>query len=425
MQKWFPRRRGRAPDPPDPPTAGRGQARPSWRRTLAVVWIVEFVAMIGFSMVIPFLPLFVQEMGVTDDAQVKLWSGLLLGGQALTMGLIAPVWGSMADRYGRKLMLLRATLGATVVMTLMGFAQTPLQLLILRVIQGVLTGTVPAATTLIASVVPRERTGFALGLLQTGMFAGVSIGPLLGGIVADTLGYRYSFFLTGGCLLVAALGVFLWVHEDFTPVEPRAGGPRPPWWHGLAEVVRDRGPLIALLVRFLARTGMRVIEPILPLFVFTLMPPDSVVGVATMTGLVTGANAIASSLGAVVLGRMGDRAGYQRILFFSVLAGGIIYLVQGAVSNTMQLIILQFALGVAMAGTVSTLAALLARLVPEGRQGAIYGLDTSIVSGANALGPLAGSAIAVPLGNRAAFVLAGVLLLAAAAVVAWRVPRSS
>lgn len=421
MQKWFSRQGGRASDPPDLPAAGRPQS--SWRRTLAVVWVVEFIAMIGFSMVIPFLPLFVQEMGVTDDAQVKLWSGLLLSGQALTMGLMAPVWGGLADRHGRRLMLLRATFGATVVMALMGFAQTPLQLLILRVIQGALTGTVPAATTLIASVVPRERIGFALGLLQTGMFAGVSIGPLIGGVVADTLGYRYTFFLTGGCLFLSALGVLLWVHEDFSPAEHKPGTPRSPWWQGLVEVVRGRGPLVALVVRFLSRTGTRTIGPILPLFVLALMPPESAVGAATMTGLVTGVNAIASSLGAVVLGRMSDRAGYRRILLFSTVAAGLIYLIQGAVTTTAQLIVLQFFLGLALAGTVSTLAALLARLVPEGRQGAIYGLDTSIVSGANALGPMVGSAIAVAMGNRAAFALAGGLLLASAVVVAWLVPR--
>ena len=377
--------------------------------------------MIGFSMVLPVLPLFVQEMGVSDDAQVKLWSGLLLSGQPLTMGLMAPVWGSLADRHGRKLMLLRATFGATVVMTLMGFTQTPLQLLLLRIIQGALTGTVPAATTLIASVVPRERTGFAIGLLQTGMFAGISVGPLMGSIVADTLGYRYAFFLTGGCLFLAAMGILLWVHE--APIQPPAGTKRPPWWQGLVEIVRDRGSMVALLVRLLTRTGARTVGPILPLFVLALLPPDSAVGVATMTGLVTGANAIASSLGAVALGRLSDRTGYRRVLLISALAAGLVYLLQAVVTTTTQLFVLQFMLGLALAGTISTLAALLARLVPEGRQGAIYGLDASVVSAANALGPLAGAAIAVPLGNRAAFVLAGGLLLISAVVVAWLVPR--
>ncbi len=427
MSPWLDRLRDRLTgrhEPSSPQSAADVKRRPassSWRRTLAMVWIAEFVALIGFSMVIPFLPLYVQEMGVTDDAQVKFWSGLLLSGQAVTMGLFAPIWGSLADRYGRKLMLARATFGATAVLTLMSFAQTPQQLLILRVIQGCLTGTVPAATALVASVVPRDRTGAALGFLQMGMYAGVSVGPLLGGVIADTLGYRYAFLITGVCLFLAALGVSFFVHEDFRP-EPKAQRPR--WWHGLAEVLRSHDPLVALFVRLLSRTGIRLLGPVLPLFVATLVPPSSPLGVATMTGIVTGVNSGASSFGAVLLGRASDRVGYQRVLLGSAAAGALFYFLQAAVQNTIQLLLLQFFLGVAVAGTVSTLAALLAKLAPEGRQGAIYGLDSSVVSAANALGPMIGASIAVALGNRATFVFAGAIFVVTAVVVGWLMPRS-
>jgi DHA1 family multidrug resistance protein-like MFS transporter len=390
-----------------------------------VVWIAEFVALIGFSMVIPFLPLYVQEMGVTDEAQVKFWSGMLLSGQAITMAIFGPIWGSVADRYGRKLMLQRATFGATLVLTLMSFAQTPLQLLLLRVLQGSLTGTVPAATALIASVVPRERTGSALGLLQMGMYAGVSIGPLVGGVVADTLGYRYSFLLTGACLFLAGLGVFFFVHEDFQRPDPNMDKGRRRWWDGLVEVVRSRHTLVPLVIRFLTRTGVRIVGPVLPLFVAALMPPSSSIGVATMTGIVTAANSVASSGGAALLGRTSDRVGYRRVLLLSALAAGLFYFVQASVANATQLTILQFCLGGAIAGTISTLAALLARLVPQGQEGTIYGLDTTVVSGANAVGPMLGAAVAVAWGNRAAFLLAGGFFVLAAGVVAWLVPQSS
>lgn len=393
----------------DPPTE-----QASWRRTLAVVWIAEFVAMIGFSMVMPFLPLYVQELGVTGDAEVKYWSGLLLSGQAVTMGLFAPLWGSLADRHGRKLMLERALFGATVVLTVMSLARTPLQLLFLRLIQGSLTGTVPAATALVASVVPRERTGFALGLLQMGMYGGVSVGPLVGGLVADTLGYRYTFLLTGGCLFLASLGVLLFVRENFS----KSSVERSRWWDGLSAVLRSPGPRRVLSVRVLSRTGMRVIGPVLPLFVAALLPPSSRIGVATMTGLVSGASAAASSLGAIVLGRTGDRVGFRRVLLLSSVAAAGLYLLQAAVTDTTQLLVLQFGVGAALAGTVSSMAALLARLSPDGQQGAIYGLDTSVVSGANAVGPMLGAAIAVSLGNRSAFLLAGGFFVLAAIVVA-------
>lgn len=406
------------------PEGGKDTPSTSWRRTLAVVWIAEFIALIGFSMVLPFLPLYVQEMGVTDEAQVKFWSGILLSGHAVTMAIFGPIWGSVADRYGRKLMLQRATFGGALVLTLMGFARTPLQLLLLRIIQGSLTGTVPAATALVASVVPRERTGSALGLLQMGMYAGVSIGPLVGGVVADTLGYSYAFLITGGCLFLAGLGVLLFVHEGFQPPEPDAAGDRRRWWAGLVDVVRSRDPLVPLAVRFLTRMGARAVGPVLPLFVVALMPPSSSMGVATMTGIVTAANSVASSGGAALLGRTGDRVGYRRVLLLSALAAGLFYFLQAGVANTTQLAILQFCLGGAIAGTISTLAALLARLVPPGQEGAIYGLDTTVVSGANAVGPMLGAAAAVAWGNRAAFLLAGGFFVLAAGVVAWRVPRA-
>jgi DHA1 family multidrug resistance protein-like MFS transporter len=383
----------------------------SWQRTLVVVWIAEFVSLIGFALVMPFLPFYVQELGVSDPEQVKLWSGIVVSAHAVTMGIFAPIWGSLADRYGRKLMLERAMFGATVVIGLMAFAKTPQQLVALRLLQGCLTGTVPAATTLVASVVPRERTGFALGWLQMGMFGGVSVGPLIGGVIADTLGYRVSFLATAGCLFVAGLGVLFFVQEGFKRPQLEPGSRRTRWWDGLATALRSRQLVVVLGARFLTRTGARVIGPVLPLFVAALLPASS--RVATLSGIVTGASAAASSIGSVMLGRTGDRVGYRRVMFISALAASIFYVLQAAVTNLAQLILLQVCVGFALSGTISSLTALLATLAPEGQQGAAYGLDTSVVSGANALGPMMGASLAIALGNRATFLLAaGVFILA-------------
>jgi DHA1 family multidrug resistance protein-like MFS transporter len=294
---------------------------PSWQRTLAVVWIAEFIGLIGFSMVMPFLPFYVQELGVSDPNQVKFWSGLIVSAQAVTMAIFAPIWGSLADRYGRKIMLERAIFGASLVLTAMAFAQSPQQLLLLRLIQGCLTGTVPAATTLIATTVPRDRTGFALGWLQMGVFAGVSVGPLVGGLIADTLGYRTSFVFTGALLFLSGLGVLFFVHEKFERPTGVDGAERRHWWDGLALVIRSRDLLVVMGARFLTRTGARVIGPVLPLFVAGLLPESA--RVATMAGVVTGASAAASSVGSVVLGRTGDRVGYRRVLLASAVATAI------------------------------------------------------------------------------------------------------
>lgn len=392
----------------------------SWQRTLVVVWIAEFIALIGFAMVMPFLPFYVQELGVSDPDQVKFWSGIIVGAQAITMAIFAPIWGSLADRYGRKLMLERATFGAAVLMTLMAFVNSPQQLLALRLLQGCLTGTVPAATALVAGIVPRERTGAALGWLQMGVFAGISVGPLLGGVVADTFDYRTSFLITGACLFVAGLGIFLFVHERFERPEPKPGAQRSHWWDGLATVLRSRDLVVVLGSSMLTRTGVRVIGPVLPLFVAALLPQSD--RIATMAGIITGASAAASSVGAVAWGRMGDRIGYRPVLLASAVASSIFYAAQAAVTNTTQLILLQVCVGLAVSGTISALTALLATLAPKTQQGAVFGLSTSAMSGANALGPMLGASAAIALGNRAAFVVAAIVLILAAALTAWFLP---
>ncbi|MBN1886639.1 MAG: MFS transporter [Thermoflexales bacterium] len=393
---------------------------PTWQRTLVVIWFAEFVALIGFAMVAPFLPFYVQDLGIHDESQVKLWSGMLLSAHAVLMGIFAPIWGSLADRYGRKPMLERAMFGSAAVMVLSAFCQTPGQLLALRVLLGALTGTVTAAMTLVASVVPRERLGFALGLLQTGIFAGISVGPLVGGVVADTWGYRAAFLLTGACLFAGGLGVFFFVREEFT--RPAAKAESQHWWDGLAMVVRMRDSLAVLGLRLLTRAGGSIITPILPLFVASLLPGSS--QVATMAGIVVGASAATSSIGAVFLGQAGDRVGHQRILLLSAAVAAVLYVLQSQVSSIIHLIVLQFCVGAAIAGTVSSLTALLATLAPEGQQGAIYGLDTTVVSIATALGPLMGASLAMIWGNRAAFLLSGGVFGLTALSTAWLLPRS-
>lgn len=392
----------------------------SWQRTLIVVWIAEFVSLIGFAMVMPFLPFYVQELGVSDPDQVKFWSGLVVSAHAVTMGLFAPIWGSLADRYGRKLMLERAMFGATVVIGLMAFAQTPQQLVALRLLQGCLTGTVPAATTLVASVVPRQRTGFALGWLQMGIFAGVSVGPLVGGLVADSVGYRVSFLVTAGCLFVSGLGVLFLVHEGFERPVLKPGAKSPRWWDGLAMVFRSRELLIVLGARLLTRTGVRILGPVLPLFVAALLPEST--RIATMTGIVSGASAAASSVGSVVLGRFADQVGYRRVLLISATAAAAFYAVQSLVTNTAQLIVLQFCVGAALSGTISSLTAMLATLAPKEQQGSIFGVSTTAVSGANALGPMLGATMAVILGLRATFLLSAGVFVLAVLLIGWLLP---
>ena len=216
------------------------------------------------------------------------------------MAIFAPIWGSVADRYGRKLMVQRAMFGGAVVLTAMGFVQNVWQLAILRAIQGMLTGTVPAATTLVASSTPRERSGYALGLLQTAVWTGASVGPLLGGLVADTWGYRAAFWVTGSLLFLAGLTVWRFVEEDFQPPARQKDGSGDGFWDGLKLVVHDRGLVSIFGIRFMVRTAVRLMGPVLPLFIQSLVPPTA--RVATITGLISGVRAATGAIGAVTLG---------------------------------------------------------------------------------------------------------------------------
>jgi DHA1 family multidrug resistance protein-like MFS transporter len=388
----------------------------TWKRNLYVIWIAEMVAISGFSVVFPFLPYYVQELGITELHQVELWSGLLFASQAVTMTIFAPIWGSLADRYGRKLMVQRAMFGGAFVLAAMGFAQNVWQLALLRAIQGMLTGTVPAATTLVASAAPRERSGYALGLLQMAVWTGASVGPMLGGLVADMWGYRAAFWVTGSLLFLAGLTVWRFVEENFTPPVQNKDNPNDGFWHGLRLVVHTRSLVSLFSIRFIVRLAVRLMGPVLPLFIQSLMP--STARVASVTGLISGVRAATGAVGAVTLGRASDRIGYRRVLLACAVLVALLYVPQFFVNTPWQLLVLQGAVGLVMSGVLASISALLATLAPTGRQGAVYGVDSSVVSAANAVGPMLGASMAAALGLRAPFLLAaGAFTLAA--VMAW------
>jgi DHA1 family multidrug resistance protein-like MFS transporter len=395
----------------------------TWQRNLYVIWTAELVAIAGFAVMGSFLPFYIQELGVTDPNEVRLWSGAIFASQAVTMAVFAPIWGSLADRYGRKLMVERAMFGGAVLLSMMGFVQNVQQLIILRTIQGAITGTVVAATTLVASSAPRERAGYALGLLQTAIWSGASVGPLIGGFVADTWGYRATFWVTGALLFTAGLTVWRFVHEDFTPValdKDKAGGG---FWDGVKMVIKDRGLLSVFSIRLLVRTAARLMMPVLPLFIQSLVP--STTRIASLTGLISGVRAASGAVGAVTLGRASDRLGYRRVLLLCATTVAFLYVPQFFVTTPWQLLVFQGALGLVMSGVLASVSAMLANLAPEGHQGAVYGVDASIVSGANAIGPMLGATVAASWGLRAPFLLAAGAFWLAVLLAWFLVPKDS
>jgi DHA1 family multidrug resistance protein-like MFS transporter len=360
--------------------------------------------------VIPILPLYVRELGAQSESEVRIWSGVIFSAQAITMATFSPIWGALSDRYGRKVMVERAMFGGSVVITLMGFAQSPLQLALLRAVQGSLTGTVTAATALVATSAPSKRAGYALGTLQMAIYAGASAGPLVGGVVADTLGYRAAFLITGALLLIAGLGVLIFVKE---PSQANAAprNPETAIGQGVSDelgVLLASAPLLAVLgVRLVMRLASGMSAPILPLFVEAIALPNT--RVATMTGLISGANALGGAVGGRILGQLGDSVGHRSILVICALGSVLSYVPQSVVGRSIWLIPLQAGAGLAMGGILASISASLAALAPRGREGIVYGVDASVVSVANAIGPMTGSSLAAWLGLRAPFLAAAVI----------------
>ncbi|MEJ2056857.1 MAG: MFS transporter [Desulfofustis sp.] len=192
-------------------------SRGNWRRVLSIMFIVQMLSVVGFSCVLPFLPLYVHALGTSTAMSESLCTALVYSGQAFTMMLVSPLWGYLADKYGRKVMVERTTFGGAIVLILMAFPRSAEELVLLRMLQGGITGVLGAANALVAASVPREKTGFAMGLMQVSMGLGFALGPLLGGLIADLFDYQSVFYVTALLLLVAGILVWRFVDEQFVP----------------------------------------------------------------------------------------------------------------------------------------------------------------------------------------------------------------
>lgn len=392
----------------------------TWQRTLYIVAVAQFLAGAGFSLVFPLLPLYIQALGSTTGLSVELLAGLVFSAQALTMMIASPIWGALADRLGRKLMVLRAAFGGAVLLTLMGFARSAEELVLLRALQGLITGTVAASNALVASVTPREHAGYALGVLQVALWAGVAAGPLGGGLLADTFGYRTAFLTTGGILFLSALVILFGVDDDRERTRQQAQERHLSIWQEWRHLLSTPGILLVYALRFVVRLGQSMTAPVLPLLIQSL----TITGAATATGGVTGSRSLMGTLGAGWLGRVGDRVGHRTVILAGgAIVGSMLILHVWAVS-VWHILILQSLIGVALGGMTPALSALLAKYTTEGEEGAAYGLDNSVVAAARTVAPMLGAGVAASYGLRAPFLLGGLVFLVFVLALASLLPRA-
>lgn len=384
----------------------RGDQKINWRRNLYAIWAAQLLAIMAFSMRAPFLPFFLGDLGIHSDKQQALWAGLVNAGGAGVMAFTAPIWGALADRKGRRPMLLRAQFAAFCTIGLMGLATAPWQILGLRMVEGALTGTVTAATALVAATVPKDRLGYGLGMIQTAIFSGAAIGPLFGGIVADQFGYRPAFGLASSMMLCGALVTLFFVRENFHPVVRVAGAPAQERAWRLLMAPLLLGMTIAM---FGIRAAEGAVQPIMSLFIKQLSNGAS--NASTLAGLSLGVLGITSAISAIFLGRYGDKHGYRKVLMTCAIGAGLIYLPMSLTQHPWQMIALQAVFGVFAGGMIPSANALVAKGTDPSRRGLVYGMMATAASIGGFVGPLAGSGLAAGYGFRATFFLTGALLL--------------
>jgi len=376
----------------------------SWRKNLYAIFVAEFIVVMGFSFVNPFMPLYIQELGNFTNQQAAFWAGIATSAGGIAMFFISPIWGIVADRWGRKPMVLRAMFGAGVVLALVGLAPNVYYVITLRFIQGLLSGTVAAASALVAASTPRNKMPFAMGLLMVAIFAGSSFGPLAGGFIADSFGYKAAFFITGGLLFSGGLVVVFFVKEKFErPAEGQS-----PSLSSLLHLAKSKEMFPLLLALVALQAGPQMLTPVISLF-FRELNPESMI--ATVSGLAFGLIGVVAAISAMIAGRLGEHITLKKILVFSCLGTGLLYLPPMWARTVTQLVILIALTGLLKGGLMMSSNALVALSVPRNRQGSAYGLTQSANALGMGIGPLIGGSLASLIGLRSVFGIAGGLFM--------------
>jgi len=446
-----------------------------WRRNLAVCLLGSFTTIVAMTMLLPYLPLYVERLGAEGHAAIVRWSGVAYAATFLTAALTAPLWGRLGDRFGRKPMLVRASLGMAVAMALTGLAQNVEQLVLLRLLTGLLGGYASGSVILVAAQTPKEHSAWALGVLSIGVMAGSVVGPLVGGVAPGLVGVRTSFLVAGGVIFLAFLATTFGIREErpgrrqgvrgesgravgaggtaeagVTTGEGRATGDggatrdgraaeargvagdggadttagagaaeRPGAGGGSVAPGHPWGPHHRRVAVLLATASLLMfatmsLEPIVTVFIGELAPGTP--HVAALSGVVMAVGALGSIASAPRLGRLADRIGHARVITGALLGAAAMLALQAAAQEVWELIVLRFGAGVFLGGLLPSITAAIRHAVPDGVVGRVLGLSVSAQFAGQVLGPVLGGVVAGAFGMRSVFVMTAVVLLLGALV---------
>jgi Arabinose efflux permease len=376
-----------------------------WKRNLIVCWFGMFVTSIGMSQIAPVLPLYIKHLGVQETALIEQFSGIAFGVTFIISAIFSPIWGQAADRFGRKPMLLRASLGMAIVIFSMGFAHNVYELIGLRLLQGVITGYSTACTTLIATQTDKEHAGWALGTLSTSSIAGSLLGPMIGGYIAENSGLQNVFFITGALMVIAFITTALFVKEAFNRQDKKVLSTKEVW-----NTIPNKSLIAIMFVTsFILTLALFSIEPIITVYVTQISINTS--HVALLSGMTFSASGLASIIAAPRLGKLSDKVGPHKVMLASLIVAGIIFIPQAFVRNPWELMILRFVLGLATAGLVPSVNSLVKKITPSSLTGRVFGLNMAAQYLGVFGGSILGGQVAAYMGIRYVFFITSALLL--------------
>lgn len=381
----------------------------SWKVNLVSVWFGCFFTGLAISQILPFLPLYVAQLGVTSHEALSMWSGLTFSITFLVSAIVSPMWGSLADRKGRKLMLLRASLGMAIAILLQAFATNVWQLLLLRGVMGLTSGYIPNAMALVASQAPRARSGWAISTLSTAQISGVIGGPLMGGFLADHVGLRAVFFITAILLMVSFLVTLFLIKEGVRPKISKAQ--RLSGKAVFATLPYPKLVLSLFLTTLVIQLCNGSVGPILTLFIQSLAPDSP--NIAFLSGMIAAVPGVSALMSAPRLGKLGDRVGTARILIATLVCAVVLFFAMSFVTTPLQLGILRFLLGFADGAMLPAVQTLLLKYCSDQVTGRIFGYNQSFMYLGNVAGPLMGATVSAMAGFRWVFAATAVVVLIA------------
>ncbi|MCP3027406.1 MFS transporter [Halobacillus sp. A5] len=385
------------------------------------MWFANFFIAGSITMVLPFLSLYIDDLGNYSDSYVQTWSGWIFGITFVTAFIFSPVWGKIGDRYGRKNILIISSTGLALSVLLMGFADSVWELFSLRFFMGIFTGFIPMSQALIATQTPKHMAGRVLGTLQTGSITGTLMGPMIGGVIADAIGYGLTFQFVSIFVFISAFIVFFGIHEQQIKEEDDEKSSYTSK-EVILHIIRHPVLLVVMIISLFIQVAHFSIQPILSLYVGELHGPENL---ALFSGIAFSAAGLGNLMMARRWGTIADRQGYIKILIFLLFMAGLVYFPAAFVTNIWQLVILRFLLGISIGGIIPVRTAYIRQEAPIAMQGEVLGYNTSLRFLGNIIGPAMGGMLSGWYGFSSVFFVTSALLITCGVVLLAAVRKNS